>query len=469
MTTTRTKRTRKLANLSLSELNLIGYTGIKLTFRSFSALGTVMNSSKCLIFAFVPAVVFLAGCSSEAQPKAAQPPAPTVEVVNAAPSDADIYTEYPAQTYARNMVEVRGRVEGYIEKWLFRPGQEVQAGQPLYILDLRPFQAQVQQAQGNLKQSEADLDFARRQVSLRQAEANLAAAEANLIKAQQDYDRLKPLVESDAAAKQDLDAATAALSAAQASVRANQANVEQTRLSTETQIQSTEGKAHAQSGALETAELNLRYGTITAPIAGLIGDTLVPVGGLVTPNSTQPLTTIVPLDPIWVRFQLSEAQFLAMKGGPSRQAPPLELILADNSRFPHSGKIANTLNQVDPRTGTLEVQAEFPNPQHRLLPGQFARVRYVAEHRSGVILIPQRAVQQNQNLRIVYTLDPSNKVEARPIKTGPRVGESWLIENGVNPGDRVIVEGLLTVRPGVVVNPVPFQEKPRAPGQARTE
>jgi membrane fusion protein (multidrug efflux system) len=470
MTTRRTERTRKLANLSLFEVNPIGYTGIKLTFRSFSALVAIMNSSNCLILVFSAAVVFLAGCSSEAQPKSAQPPPPTVEVVNAAPSDADIYTEYPAQTYARNMVEVRGRVEGYIEKWLFRPGQEVQAGQPLYILDLRPFQAQVQQAQGNLKQSEADLDFARRQVSLRQAEANLAAAQANLIKAQQDYDRLKPLVESDAAARQDLDAATAALSAAQASVRANQANVEQTRLSTETQIQSTEGKAHAQRGALETAELNLHYGTITAPVAGLIGDTLVPVGGLVTPNSTQPLTTIVPLDPIWVRFQLSEAQFLAMKGGgPQRQAPPLELILADNSRFPHAGKIANTLNQVDPRTGTLEVQAEFPNPQHRLLPGQFARVRYVAEHRVGVILIPQRAVQQNQNLQIVYTLDPSNKVEARPIKTGPRVGESWLVEQGVNPGDRVIVEGLLTVRPGVVVNPVPFQEKPRAPGQAKAE
>jgi len=427
-----------------------------------------MKLSSLLILVFAPAALYLAGCSSEAQPASAQPPAPSVEVITAAASDADIYTEYPAQTYARNMVEVRGRVEGYIEKWLFRPGQEVQAGQPLYILDLRPFQAQVQQAQGNLKQSEADLDFARRQVSLLQAEANLTAAQANLVKAQQDYDRLKPLVESDAAARQDLDAATAALSAAQASVRANQANVEQTRLSTETQIQSTEGKVHANRGALETTELNLKYGTITAPIGGLIGDTLVPVGGLVTPNSAQPLTTIVPLDPIWVRFQLSEAQYLEMKGGTAKQAPPLELILADNSRFPETGKITNTLNQVDPRTGTLEVQAEFPNPQHRILPGQFARVRYVAEHRTGVILIPQRAVQQNQSIQLVYTLDSSNKVEARPVKTGPRVGEMWLVERGLEPGDRVIVEGLLTVRPGLIVKPLPFQEK-RAPGQAITE
>src|SRR5262245_24840560 len=254
-------------------------------------------------------VLLLAGCSTSAEPRA-QPQAPTVEITEATPGNADIYTEYPAQTYARNMVDVRGRVAGYIEKWLFRPGQEVQAGQPLYILDLRPLRAQVEQAQGNLKQSEADLDFARRQVSLRQAEANLAAAQSNLVKAQQDYERLKPLVEQDAAAKQDLDAATAALRSAEAAVRANQATVEQTKLSTETQVQSTEGKMNAQRGALETAQLNLQYGTIRAPISGVVGDTLVPVGGLVTPNAAQPLTTIVPLDPIWVRFKVSEAQLL---------------------------------------------------------------------------------------------------------------------------------------------------------------
>ena len=316
---------------------------------------------------------------------AAQAPPPTVEITTVAPSDADIYTEYPAQTYARNMVDVRGRVEGYIEKWLFRPGQEVTAGQPLYILDLRPFEAQVQQAQGTLQQTEADLSFAQRQVSLRQAEANLAVAQSNQVKAQQDYDRLKPLVEQDAAAKQDLDAAVAALHSAEASVRANQANVEQTRLATETQVQATQGKVEAQRGALETAKLNVAYGTIQAPISGLIGDTLVPVGGLVNPNATQPLTTIVPLDPIWVRFKVSEAQYLAFKGKGVKEGPPLELILADNSTFPQAGKLTNSLNEVDPKTGTLELQAEFPNPLHRLLPGQFGRVRYVAEY------IPHRA------------------------------------------------------------------------------
>src|SRR3954452_18596284 len=204
----------------------------------------------------------LTGCGSQGPSKvAAQGAPPTVEIATAATGQADIYAEYPAQTYARNMVDVRGRVSGYIEKWLFRPGQEVTAGQPLYVLDRRPFLAQVEQAKGNLNQTQADLSFAQRQVSLLQAEANLAASESNLVKAQQDYERLKPLVEQDAAAKQDLDAAVAALRSAEASVRANKANVEQTKLTTETQVKSTEGKVQAQRGALQTATLNVQYGT----------------------------------------------------------------------------------------------------------------------------------------------------------------------------------------------------------------
>ena len=405
----------------------------------------------------------LAGCGARnPQNVAAQAPPPTVAVAPVTPRDADIYVEYPAQTYARDMVDVRGRVGGYIEKWLFRPGQEVKAGQALYILDLRPFQAQVQQAQGALKQTEADLDFAQRQVSLRQAEANLAAAQATLVKAQQDYERLKPLVEQDAAAKQDLDAATAALHSAEASVRAYQANVEQTRLTTETQVESTRGKVQSQRGALETANLNVEYGVIHAPISGLIGDTLVPVGGLVNPNAEQPLTTIVPLDPIWVRFKITEAQYLAFKqakGGLAKEDPKLQLVLADNSVFAQTGRVTNALNQVDPRTGTLEMQAEFPNPGHRLLPGQFGRIRYVGEHRKSAILVPQRAVQQNQSIQTVYTVGAGDRIEARPVKTGARIGDSWLIEEGLQPGDRVVVEGLLSVRPGIVVRPVPYQEK----------
>src|SRR3984893_17592567 len=185
-------------------------------------------------------------CQSSAQNRTGvQPPPSTVLVTQVTAADVPIYSEYPAQTYARNTVEVRGRVDGYIDKWLFRPGQEVRAGDVLYVLDLRPYQAAVEQAKGNVAQSEADLEFARKQVALLQAEANLAVAQANLVKAQQDYDRLLPLVKEEAAAKQELDTATAALHANEATVRAAQANVDQMRLQNQTQISSTAAKVDA--------------------------------------------------------------------------------------------------------------------------------------------------------------------------------------------------------------------------------
>jgi membrane fusion protein (multidrug efflux system) len=403
----------------------------------------------------------IAGCQSAAQntqnKKAGGPPPAPVLVTDVTASDVPIFAEYPAQTYARNTVDVRGRVEGYIEKWLFRPGQEVHAGDALYVLDTRPYEAAVQQAKGNLAQSEADLEFARNQVALQQAEANLAVTQANLLKAQQDYDRLAPLVKEDAAAKQELDSAVAALHSAEANLKSSQANVEQTRLSTRTQIDSTQGKVDALRGALRTNALNLEYGTIRAPISGVIGDTLVPVGGLVMPGSQQPLTTIVPLDPIWIRFKVTEPQYLAFKKRGTLTQSPLTLVLADNSEFPPRGRVENTVNQVDPKTGTLELQASFPNPQHTLLPGQFGKVRLETEVRKNVILIPQRAIQQLQSMQTVYTVGPGNKVELRPVVTAERVGESWIVTQGLKPGDRVIVEGTLRVRPGMVVNPSPYK------------
>jgi membrane fusion protein (multidrug efflux system) len=407
--------------------------------------------------AALTSALLLAGCAASGQ-NSAPAGAGTVPVVvtEVRPADVPIFADFAAQTYARDMVEVRGRVEGYIERWLFKPGAEVQAGQVLYVLDLRPYEASVAQAKGNLNQSEADLEFARRQVSLLQAEANLASAQANLVKAQQDHERLKPLVEADAASQQDLDAAVAALKANEANVKANKANVDQMALSTRTQIDSMQAKTESQKAALRTAELNLEYGTIRAPISGRIGDTLVPVGGLVTPNSSQPLTTIVPLDPIWVRFKVTESEYLAWtKNGRSLPGGelPLTLILADNSEFPWKGHIGNSLNQVDPKTGTLELQARFPNPRHTALPGQFGRLRVQVEERRGALLVPQKAVQQLQSIKTVYVVDRDNKVAMRPVKTGSRVGELWVVEEGLKPGDRVVVEGQLRVRPGMTVAP----------------
>jgi len=429
-----------------------------------------MYSNKSRPIATVALVVLLcvglAACNNSAAQNrsAAQPPPPLVMVTQVNASTVPIFSEFPAQTYARNTVEVRARVDGYVDKWLFRPGQEVHEGEPLYVLDSRPYQAAVEQAKGNLAQSEADLDFARKQVALLQAEANLAAAQANLVKAQQDYDRLAPLVQQDAAAKQELDAAVAALRAGEASVRANQANVDQTKLSTRTQIASTEGKVEALRGALRTATLNLEYATIHAPLSGVIGDTLVPVGGMITANSQQPLTTIVPLDPIWLRFKVTESQYLAFRQNGTLTRSQLTLMLADGTEFPEKGKVQNTLNQVDPKTGTLELQASFPNPRHTLLPGQFGKVRIETEVRNNVILVPQRAIQQLQNMQTVFTVDAGNKAEVRAVVTAERVGESWIVQQGLKPGDRVIVEGQLRVRPGMVVNPTPYH--PSTPGSA---
>jgi membrane fusion protein, multidrug efflux system len=418
-----------------------------------------LKISLAIFAVFLVCAGILTGCKSQAQSKTQAPP-PTVEVTEVSQQDTPIFSEYPAQTYARSLVEVRGRVDGYIEKWLFRPGQHVKAGQPLYVLDLRPYTAHVQQAQGALRQAEADLTFAQQQTSVLQAEANLAASKANLVKAQQNYERFKPLVEQDAAARQELEASVAALRAAEASVRASEANLRQVKVNTQTQVESTEGKVQAQIGALQTAKLNLQYGTISAPVGGLIGDTLVPVGGLVTANSAQPLTTIAPLDPMWVRFKISESQYLEfqkLRAGSKTPGVPLQLLLADNSVFPHTGHIENTLNQVDTKTGTLEMQAQFPNPEGLILPGQFGRVRFVSERRSNAIVVPQRAIQQNQSIQSVYVVGPGNTVEARPVKTGPRVGDDWIIEQGLRPGEKVVVEGLLSVRPGAVVNPMPYR------------
>jgi len=411
------------------------------------------------------------GCRASGQKRqVAEPLLTPVVVTEVAPRDVAVFSDFPAQTYARNMVEVRGRVEGYLDQWLFRPGADVKAGQVLYVLDLRPYEAAVQQAAGNLHQTEADLEFAQKQVSLLQAEANLAAAQANLVKAQQDVDRLTPLVEADAASKQDLDAAAAALKANNANVTALKANVEQTALSTRTQIDGMKAKVEALRAALRTAELNLQYGTIRSPIDGRIGDTAVPVGGLVTPNASQPLTTIVPLDPVWLRFKVTEAEYLSWtKGGQAMPGGslPLILLLADQSEYPFVGHIENALNQVDPKTGTLELQARFPNPKHTILPGQFGRVRVQVAQRKNALVVPQKAVQQLQSMRMVYTVDADNKVLQRAVAIGEPVGSSWIIEQGLKPGDRVIVEGQLKVRPGMRVQPQPYYEPGETPGAGR--
>ncbi|WP_080508108.1 efflux RND transporter periplasmic adaptor subunit [Bryobacter aggregatus] len=401
-----------------------------------------------------------------AQAAPAMPPA-AVSFITVAAQDVPIYNDYAAQTFARDMVEVRGRVDGYVERRLFQVGSDVRAGQPLYLLDIRPYRAEVDKAKGELAQSEANQEFTKRQVLLLQAQADLAQAQANLVKAEQDVRRLEPLVKEKAASQQDLDNAVASQRANEANVKARQANVEQMRLTTTAQADTAKAQVETSKATLRAAELNLEYGTINAPISGRIGDSLIQVGGLVSRNSTQPLTTIVPLDPIWVRFQISEAEYLNYQNqGNTQQLNklPLELVLADNSIHPYPGKIQNTVNTVDPKTGTLELQATFPNPKHNLLPGQFGRIRLRADDRKNALLVPQRALQELQGSQSVMTLSNDNKVQVRSVVTAERVGDRIIILQGLKDGDRVIVEGLQKARPGAVVAPEPYQA-PAAKGK----
>jgi len=410
-------------------------------------------------------ISFLIACgqSVKADKSAAAPPPTLVSVLQVTPTDAPIYAEYSAQTFARDLVEVRGRVDGFIQKRLFTVGSDVKEGQILYELDKRPYEAEVAKARGDLAQSMANLEFAKNQVGLIQAQADLAQANANLAKAKQDVARLEPLAKEEAAPKQDLDNARAALDANEANVAARRANVQQNRLSTTAQIDTAGAQVDSNKALLRNAELNLEYAAIRAPVSGRIGDSLIPVGGLVSKNAATPLTTIVPLDPIWVRFKVSEGEYLTYQNRKDRPAPSsfsLHMLLADGTEHPYVGHIQNTVNQVDPKTGTLELQATFPNPKHDILPGQFGRVRFQLEERRGALVVPQRAVLELQGLQSVFVVGPDNKVLVRSVVPGDRVGDGWIINQGLNPGDRVVVEGTLKIRAGATVTTQPYKPQP---------
>jgi len=249
---------------------------VRTTVGAFLATVAAQANSRtvsAIAFVFALGGPWLAGCGRAAA-TAASPPPPEVSVVHVNGENATMHREYPARTYAPDLVEVRGRVDGYVDRRTFDIGSDVRAGQVLYVLDVRPYEAEVERARGALAQATADI----------------AQAEANQVKARQDVERLEPLVKEDTVARQDLDNALAARRSGEALVEARKATLEANR------------------AILRTAELNLEYATIRAPIGGRVGDSLLKVGGLVTKSSASPLTTIVPLDPIWVRFQVSEGE-----------------------------------------------------------------------------------------------------------------------------------------------------------------
>jgi len=344
----------------------------------------------------------------KAKQAAAAAPVPTVVVMDVVQKTVPIYAEYVGQTDARETVEIRARVQAFLEAQHFIEGTVVKKDQLLFTLDRREYEAKLQQAK-----------------------AELEGAMARLGKAETDEKRLKPLAERRAVPQQDYDNAVANLQTAQAGVSA------------------------AKSGVVE-AELNLSYTRITSPITGLIGKRLVSPGNLVGKGEATLLDTVSSIDPIRVNTTISEAEYLrffATRNERNNGPGQLELILADGSIYPHKGKLAIVDRAVDQKTGTLNFSAEFPNPAGQLRPGQFGRVRAVAEMAKDAILVPKRAVQEIQGMKTVLVVGADNMVALRTIQPGETVGDLLIVSSGLKPGERVIVDGIQKARPGSKVNP----------------
>jgi membrane fusion protein, multidrug efflux system len=403
-----------------------------------------------------------AGCS---EVKSASPqqtpsaPAVPVTVIQVSPQTIPIYGEYTGTTDATETAEIRARVDGYIDRRLFDAGQLVKANELLYVLDQRTYRAELQKAKAQVAKAEADVQFAKEGVEVLRAESRLAQSKAALVKADQDVARYRPLVRQEAAPKIDLDSAVAQQEVLREEVNARKAELTQTKLQQRTQIALAAAELEFARATQRLAELNLDYTEIKAPVNGRIGESNIFVGGLATANSTNPLTLLSPLDPIQVKVKIGEREYLnfvqkASTGAErGRRAASLafQLLLADGSTYRHPGRFRSADRAVDPQTGTLEITLDFSNPDFTLLPGTFSRVRVQTGEKSGVFLVPQRAVRELQGVRTLYLVDNEDKVVARTVTAGDRIGGLWAIEKGLEAGDRVIVEGLQRVQPGVKV------------------
>ena len=352
------------------------------------------------------------GKDADKAKQAAMAPVPTVVVTEAVQKTVPIYSEYVAQTDARETVEIRARVQAFLEAQHYIEGSVVKKDQLLFTLDKREYEAKLQQAN-----------------------AELEIAMARLGKAETDERRLKPLAERRAVPQQDYDNAAANLLSAKAAV------------------------SSAKSKVVE-AELNLSYCTIKSPIGGLIGKRQVAPGNLVGKGDATLLTTVSSIDPIRVNLTISEAEYLRFsalaadrKERGSVQQVPLDLILADGRVYPHKGKTVIFDRAMDTKTGTFAVVAEFPNPAGLLRPGLFGRVRGSAEVVENAILIPKRAVLEIQGTKSVLVVNADNTVALRSIRPGETAGELLIVQSGLEPGERVIVEGIQKARPGLKVNP----------------
>jgi len=374
----------------------------------------------------VAVLLSLTGCATNTE--AAPPPPPEVEVVPVQQKDVPIYGEWVATMDGYVNADIRPQVTGYLMKQNYREGMVVHKGDVMFEIDPRPFQAALEQAKGQQAQSEAQRG-----------------------KTELDVQRDTPLAKQSAIPQAQLDNDIQANAAAAAVVSGSKAQVEQARL-------------------------NLEFTKVRSLVHGIAGLAKGQIGDLVGPTSV--LTTVSQVEPIKVYFSVSEQEYLPFAARISEivtgkralgTKKNLELILADGSVYPHKGSILIADRQVDAKTGTIRFAAAFENPSGVLRPGQFARVRLPTSVAKGALLVPQRSVIETQGSYQVAVVTPDNKASLRPVKVGERVGDMWIIQSGVEPTERVIVEGFQKVREGAPVAPKPFQpsgrDKPSGQGK----
>jgi len=364
-------------------------------------------------------IVALAACNRQGGEAPPQGPA-TVGVWSVAERSVAIDVELPGRTSPYAIAEVRPQVGGLILKRLFSEGSDVKEGQALYQIDPTRYQANVDSAR-----------------------AALAQAEANLLTTRLKAERYKQLAEVKAIGQQEADDAAAAYKSAVASVQSAKA-------------------------ALDLATINLKYTHVYAPVAGRIGKSSVTQGALVTAEQTTPLATVQQLDPIYVDVTRSSGELLQIKRElaegalkkAGENAASVKLILEDNSEYPLEGKLQFADVTVNESTGAVTLRAIFPNPKHELLPGMFVRARLVEGVNEKAILVPQESViHDSKGNAVAYVVDAENKVQPRTVQTPRALGNQWLVSSGLKAGDRLVVDGLQTVSPGLVVKPVPAGAK----------
>jgi RND family efflux transporter MFP subunit len=359
----------------------------------------------------------LVHCKGETT-SAPPPPLLHVEVVDVIQKDVPIYSEWVGTTAGSVNALIRAQVSGYLLNRAYTEGAFVKKGELLFELEPSKFKAALDQAQGDL-----------------------AKAQAQLMKTKQDVERDTPLAKQGAISQKELDDSVQAYAGAKGATAAAKATVEQ-------------------------ANLNLGWTRITAPIDGVVGIAKAQIGDLIDANSE--LTSMSTLDPIRVYFPVSEQEYLLAaekiqkrykerKDGDEYGGAQVEMILGGEKVYPEKGQFYLVDLQVDVKTGTIRVAAVFPNPNGLLRPGQFARVRAVTRTRENALLVPQRAVTELQGSYQVAVVTSENKVDVRPVKVGQRIGSLWIIDQGLNQGERVVVEGLQKLKAGMTVDPKPFQ------------